>query len=343
MAIFHAHYGLRGEDSEDDFRFVEELARTHDVPFFSRRVSAEEKDARRGESLQEWARRLRHEEFTRLAAEGWAIALGHHMDDLAETVLMRLARGTAPETLLGMRPWRPPFWRPFLQERKAAILTYMDRSGFAHREDASNERLDYSRNVLRHKVLPELEALFPGAAERIVACAAEAAEKDAANDEIARFLRQEVPEAPLSRRFVAATAARLSTGTEDKQGPELPGTSLRLTRQADGSLGTAPKASGIKADRARQHQRGIQSAFRPAALLEPGSYASFRRADQQWLLDTSLTKTPSHTSVRLRTLPTKAEHIPKAERAKWQILELEGSALGLYDGARLILPIDKGI
>jgi len=66
-----------------------------------------------------------------------------------------------------------------LHQNKADILAYMNAHEFQHRHDASNDKLDYSRNVIRHKVLPELEALFPGAAARIAACAEEAADVSA--------------------------------------------------------------------------------------------------------------------------------------------------------------------
>lgn len=356
VAIFHAAYGLRGEESEADFRFVEALARDFSVPLFVRRVSDEERAARRGESLQEWARRLRYEEFARLAADGWAIALGHHLDDQAETVLMRLARGTSPETLLGMRDWRAPYWRPFLRERKAAILAYLDRHALPFREDSSNDKADYSRNVVRQRVLPELEALFPGAAARIVACAEAAANEgddtDAKRTAIARYVRANAPTVPLSRRFLAEAASRLDPsepGRSASQGPELPHSDLRLTRLEDGSLALVPDQGGLKADRVAQHQRGVRSAFRPAALLEPDSYASFRRSGEQWVLETSLTKTPSRAPVRLESRPALPDDlrgfgsIPKAERGKWQILQQDGQSLGLYDGTRLILPIDRGI
>ncbi len=114
-------------------------------------------------------------EFAKHAADGWTVALAHHQGDVAENVLLRLARGASPGHL-GMRGVDPPYWRPLLRQNKAELATFMTAHDFQHRHDASNDKLEYSRNVIRHKVLPELEALFPGAAARIAACAEEAAD-----------------------------------------------------------------------------------------------------------------------------------------------------------------------
>lgn len=178
LALCHVNFGLRGDESDADEFFISELAAACGVPLFVKKVSEAERTARRGESLQEWARRYRFAEFARHAESGWTIALAHHQDDVAENVLLRLARGASPGHL-GMRGLDPPYWRPLLHQNKADILAYMTAHDFQHRHDASNDKLDYSRNVIRHKVLPELEAMFPGAAGRIAACAEEAADVSA--------------------------------------------------------------------------------------------------------------------------------------------------------------------
>jgi tRNA(Ile)-lysidine synthase len=176
VEVFHLNYGLRGEASDGDEAYLRALAAGVGAPFRVRRVDEAERQARRGESVQEWARRLRRAEFAALAAEGWLIALGHHADDLAETVLQRLARGAGPEALAGMQSWAPPLWRPLLGLRKATILAELERCGIPYRTDASNAGVDYARNVVRHEVLPRLEDLHAGAAERIVDSAVAARE-----------------------------------------------------------------------------------------------------------------------------------------------------------------------
>lgn len=175
LAVTHVAYGLRGAESEEDFRFVEDLAGRFGVPFIPRHVSPQERAAQNGSGIQAWARRVRQAHFRRLGAAGWVVALAHHQDDLAETALFRLARGSSPGKLLGMREWTPPLWRPFLTIPKAALVDFAVQEQIPYREDSSNAKLDYARNVIRHQVLPLLSQLFPGAPFRIVACAEEAA------------------------------------------------------------------------------------------------------------------------------------------------------------------------
>jgi tRNA(Ile)-lysidine synthetase-like protein len=175
LAVTHVAYGLRGAESEGDFEFVRNLAECAGLSFIPYRVSPEDHGAREGRGIQEWARDIRREHFRRLGDQGWVIALAHHLDDQAETAIFRLARGASPAKLLGMRPWSQPFWRPLLSVPRHALVDYVVQNQISYREDSSNAKLDYARNVIRHQVMPVLSQLFPGAASRIVACVSEAA------------------------------------------------------------------------------------------------------------------------------------------------------------------------
>src|SRR5690606_22473588 len=104
--------------------FSQDLAAQFDVPFFTDTITATDRALRIGESLQEWARRLRFQAFETWAKRGWAIALGQHQDDLAENMLIRLSRGSSVGKLAGMQDWRPPIWRPLLPIKKSEILEY---------------------------------------------------------------------------------------------------------------------------------------------------------------------------------------------------------------------------
>src|SRR5262249_24381944 len=146
-----------GVESDCDEAFCVDLAARFNVPLDVLRVSDEERSSRRGESVQEWARNLRRSHFARYAQDGYAIALVHHADDLAENVLMRLARGAAAANLLGMREWDAPLWRPFLSLPKKDLLDFLQEAGLNFRQDSSNFAAEYSRNVMRQRILPELE------------------------------------------------------------------------------------------------------------------------------------------------------------------------------------------
>lgn len=176
LAICHTNFGLRAADSNQDQDFLQELAENKGVDFLLRKVSQDERDNRQSESLQEWARRLRYEHFLQLNRQGWIIATGHHQDDLAENIILRLARGTSPGSMAGMNIWNPPFWRPLLHWTKARLASYAKQHNISYREDITNLSTAYTRNKIRHQIMPLLEDMFPGATNRIARCGLESQE-----------------------------------------------------------------------------------------------------------------------------------------------------------------------
>lgn len=174
LNAFHINYGLRGAASNEDETHLKALCDALDVPLTIHQITENERQSRQGEGIQEWARRLRRQIAWTYAESGSIVAFAHHKDDVAENILMRMARGVAPTRLSGLKSWDPPFWRPLLNERKANLAAYLKHHGLTHREDASNATLDYSRNVIRHRIIPELEKLYPGATEHLAACASDA-------------------------------------------------------------------------------------------------------------------------------------------------------------------------
>jgi len=154
LGVFHVNFGLRGEASDGDEAFSRQLAQSLNLPFFSRRISETERAERSGEGIQAWARRLRRAESARLAADGWAIALAHHLDDQAETVLMRLARGARPSRLLGMRAWASPYWRPLLGVRRAELAAYIARHGYTRQIRYAARRCSYTRRAGKQPQVP---------------------------------------------------------------------------------------------------------------------------------------------------------------------------------------------
>jgi tRNA(Ile)-lysidine synthetase-like protein len=171
LAIFHMAYGLRGQESEDDLLFLEKLANEWGLEIFVRRPENAPKG--NGSHIQSWARQARYAQLEKFASEGWLIAFAHHQDDLAENIILRLARGVSPGSLAGMSELHGSHWRPLLPYSKKQLEDWALRHNLPHRDDASNATMKYSRNVIRHQILPELEKLYPGAKERIVRCALE--------------------------------------------------------------------------------------------------------------------------------------------------------------------------
>ena len=170
FVVLHVDHGLRKE-SKEEFVFVKALAKRLGLPF--RGIHA--KVARRkGESLEMAARRVRlsfFEKQTELLGLD-AIATGHHMDDVAETFLMRIRRASGPCGLAGIKTRSQVggvrFVRPLLGCRDAELKDYLRKFGEEWREDASNGDVSIERNKVRHKIIPYLEEnLDPDLVEHI--------------------------------------------------------------------------------------------------------------------------------------------------------------------------------
>ena len=154
FVVLHVDHGLRPE-SKDEYRFVRALARRLGVPF--RGIHAKVM-RRRGESLEMAARRVRLAFFADMTRKLKldAIATGHHMDDVAETFLMKLRRAS----LCGIRETSTVgdirFVRPLLGCRDAELKAYLEKFGETWCEDASNADVTIERNKVRHDVIPYL-------------------------------------------------------------------------------------------------------------------------------------------------------------------------------------------
>ncbi len=159
----HVHHGLRGKDADADAEHAAALAEALHVSFHLSRVDVRA-HARKGKlSLEAAARELRYRQLAEAAAEMKAdrIATGHTADDQAETVLLNLLRGAGGDGLTGIWPVRGDIIRPLLGVTHAEVLDYCRACGLSHRTDASNADLRFSRNRIRHEVLPLLKTLQP--------------------------------------------------------------------------------------------------------------------------------------------------------------------------------------
>ncbi|MCK4502701.1 MAG: tRNA lysidine(34) synthetase TilS [Desulfuromonadales bacterium] len=164
----HLDHALRPE-SVGDAEFVQDLCTRLDIPLtIERRDIAGKARAQKG-NLEEVAR-LERRDFLRSTArarECSLIALGHHRDDQAETFLLRLLRGAGPTGLSGMRMMSDAFVRPLLGFDRAEILDYLRSSGLLWREDASNNDCTFTRNRIRHELLPLLREFNPNIERRL--------------------------------------------------------------------------------------------------------------------------------------------------------------------------------
>ena len=158
----HLHHGLRGDEADIDLEFCRELAARLAIPFHEKRVDVAAEAKRRKQTIEEAARELRYEWFRELMAAGEvdAVATAHTLDDQAETVLGKFLRGAWTEGLSGIHPVvefaEGRVLRPLLACTRAQVEAWLNARGQSWREDSSNQELNFTRNRLRHELLPLL-------------------------------------------------------------------------------------------------------------------------------------------------------------------------------------------
>ncbi|OWK38450.1 tRNA lysidine(34) synthetase TilS [Fimbriiglobus ruber] len=168
VAVAHFNHQLRGPDADRDEAFVRDLAVGLGVPVHVGTADVRGEATRSGGNLEATARGLRYDWLGRIAAEvgaGW-VATGHTADDQAETVIHRLVRGTGLQGLRGIAPVRPltadvSLVRPLLGVTRVEIIGYLNLLDQPHREDASNVDPAFTRNRIRHELLPLLKIFNP--------------------------------------------------------------------------------------------------------------------------------------------------------------------------------------
>ena len=238
LAAAHFNHGLRGEESDGDEEFCRKLCGELGVPFFSARGDVAAEAARDRVSTEEAGRRARYA-FLYDAAGRWGadcIATAHNRRDNAETMLINLARGTGTAGLSGIPPRRGMLVRPLLDAGREEILAYLETNRLPHREDSSNRSDDYTRNRLRHSVLPVLEEIRPGFEENALRAA--------------RLVRAD-------EEFLCSLATKEAGALFDGQSLDAAGlaalpepVSARVLRLA--AAGRLPGTDGGKADGARE-------------------------------------------------------------------------------------------
>lgn len=156
FAIAHCNYGLRGEESDGDEAFVMDWADRNNINCYVKAFDIEG-------SIQVEARNARYLWFAELMAEhGYAkVATAHHLNDSLETLLINLSRGTGVKGVGGISLKNDYVIRPLLFTEKKKLYDYAMDQGLEWREDSSNSKSDYDRNLIRHDVVPELLKLNP--------------------------------------------------------------------------------------------------------------------------------------------------------------------------------------
>jgi len=168
LSVAHFNHKLRGEESDRDERFVSDLAARLGLPIHVREEDVRARARQARANLEDAGRRLRYGYFFSLVESGVAdrVAVGHTLDDQAETVLLRFLRGAGNRGLAAIYPTVENWLiRPLLETRRQEVLDWLRARQQIWREDSSNQDLRLMRNRVRHKLLPILREFNPSIVE----------------------------------------------------------------------------------------------------------------------------------------------------------------------------------
>jgi tRNA(Ile)-lysidine synthase len=282
--VAHLNHSLRGAAADQDQQFVEDLARRLSLPCEVGRADVGAEAAARGVGIEEAARQVRRQFLVDVARRRGArkIALGHHGDDRAETVLFHILRGTGVEGLAALGPRSPvldaeglEIVRPLIAVRRDQILAYLSREGLPYREDATNDSAAFTRNRIRGELLPLLREKFnPKVDEALTRLADQAS---AAGDVLADALQaawcaivQEVPAEPTKK--VSGTFFLIDA---DDFAPLAPWLQGAILRRAIERLGGGMKY--MSAERTREVVSALLSKSVVGPIDLPGGLVAARR------------------------------------------------------------------
>jgi len=169
FVIAHCNFHLRDEESNGDEQFIAKWAADHSIEYYVQNFETKNILQEEGGNLQDTARRLRYTWFDQLKQDLKAdlIATAHHANDSAETLLMNLFKGTGIKGLHGILFRQGNIVRPLIGFGRKQLMAYALENNITWREDSSNKKDDYTRNNIRHNLLPLAESIFPNAVENL--------------------------------------------------------------------------------------------------------------------------------------------------------------------------------
>ena len=283
----HLNHGLR-ETAGRDEKFVRDWCGRRGVPLAVGFEDVAGYARREGLSLEEAGRTLRYRFLGQAALEAGCplIATGHHAGDSAETVLMNLIRGCGLKGLAGIPERRDNIVRPMLEVSRGEIEAYLKEHGVPHVEDETNDDVNYTRNKVRHQLLP-LEELNPQAAAHIAAAARRLREDEEELSRQAAPLAAEGLDIPdgvalpvrVLREAPRPLALRACAGLLERAG--LGAQAVHLERVLALALGDDPSA-GADLPGGRAYRQYELLVLAPGADPEPPAPAQLREGEQAW-------------------------------------------------------------
>lgn len=163
-AVAHCNFGLRGRESDGDEQLVKDVVAKLGKQIYVNQFKTTEYAKENKQSIQVAARELRYQWFGEICKQHdfKAVAIAHNSNDVAETMLINLTRGTGIKGLTGIKPKTNGIVRPLLFASREDIEDYAAKNGIVYRTDSSNSDIKYARNRIRNVVIPELEKINPG-------------------------------------------------------------------------------------------------------------------------------------------------------------------------------------
>ena len=163
IAVAHCNFQLRGKESDGDEQFVINLCKAAGIKLYRKKFRTSAYANEKGVSIQMAARDLRFDWLTSIKEEENfdLLAMGHNLNDNIETIIINLTRGTGINGLTGIRPRSGYIIRPLLFATRQMIREYSKKNNIDYREDSSNIKTKYTRNKIRHNVIPVLQQINP--------------------------------------------------------------------------------------------------------------------------------------------------------------------------------------
>lgn len=170
IVAIHVNHNLRGEESKRDEQFVVNFCAKNDIKCVVKNIDVMKNVAETKHTVEQSARNLRYNAFSDAIKECnlTTIALAHHKNDQAETILMHIGRGCGLNGLVGMKYQSGNYIRPMLDVKKVEVLEYLSKNDIAFVEDSSNMSDDYKRNYVRHNLVRTLEKTYAGAVDNLI-------------------------------------------------------------------------------------------------------------------------------------------------------------------------------
>jgi tRNA(Ile)-lysidine synthase len=170
VAVAHANFKLRGEESDGDEAFVRAFCEARSIPFFTTAFNTNNYAAEKKISIQMAARELRYVWFRQLVKQHsfTKIATAHHADDQAETIFLNMVKGEGLNGLTGMPLNKRNVVRPLMFASKENLEHYARNTQMKWREDSSNKEDNYHRNFIRHQIFPRIHKINPGLNESLL-------------------------------------------------------------------------------------------------------------------------------------------------------------------------------